>query len=141
MLWIKALHVFFVVTWFAGLLYLPRLFVYHSLTNDDIGKARFRVMEKKLFIIMTIGAIGTAALGSWLLYAYAWSVYGGALGWLHVKLTLVAALAGYHVYCYRILIAFSRQEERHSHQFFRWINEVPAVILLVVLTLTIVKPF
>ena len=141
MLWVKAFHVFFVVSWFAGLLYLPRLFVYHSMISDDIGNERFRVMEKKLFIIMTIGAIGTIVLGGWLLSAYAWSVYGDTQGWLHVKLTLVGALIGYHLYCYRVLVAFSRKEERHTHLYFRWMNEVPALILLAVLILTIVKPF
>tara|TARA_B100001123_G_scaffold350780_1_gene401423 strand:+ start:127 stop:552 length:426 start_codon:yes stop_codon:yes gene_type:complete len=141
MLWVKALHVFFVMSWFAGLLYLPRLFVYHAMTNDDPGRQRFQVMEKKLFIIMTVGALGSIILGGWLLIAYAWSLYGGALWWLHTKLALVAALLGYHLYCYRIIVAFRRQNERHSPLYFRWMNEVPAVILLAVLILTIVKPF
>ena len=141
MLWVKAFHLFFVMSWFAGLLYLPRLFVYHSMTSDDVGRERFRVMERKLFIIMTIGAIGSIVLGSWLLYAYAWSAYGRALGWLHVKLMLVAVLLGFHFYCYRVLAAFSLDDERHTHRYFRWMNEVPAILLLAVLILTIVKPF
>ena len=140
MLWVKAFHVFFVVSWFAGLLYLPRLFVYHSMTTDEAGKSRFRTMEMKLFVIMTIGAIGAVILGGWLLYAYAWSAYA-TVGWLHVKLALVAALLGYHVYCYRVVVAFSRDHEPHTHRYFRWMNEVPALVLLAVLILTIVKPF
>ena len=129
------------MSWFAGLLYLPRLFVYHSMTTDKPGNERFLVMEKKLFIIMTVGALGSIALGGWLLKAYAWSLYGGALWWLHVKLTLVGGLLVYHLYCYRVIVAFSRKKERHSPLYFRWMNEVPAVILLAVLLLTIVKPF
>lgn len=140
MLWIKALHVFFVVSWFAGLLYLPRLFVYHSMTTDEVGKNRFCVMEKKLFIIMTIGAAGAVTLGGWLLHAYAWAAYS-TQGWLHFKLALAATLLGYHIYCYRVVVAFSRDEQRHTHPFFRWTNEVPALVLLAVLILTFVKPF
>ena len=140
MLWVKAFHVFFVVSWFVGLLYLPRLFVYHSLTTDEAGKSRFRTMEKKLFVIMTIGAAGAVTLGAWLLHAYAWAVYS-TQGWLHFKLSLIAALLGYHIYCYRVVVAFSRGEQRHRPTYFRWMNEIPALVLLVVLILTVVKPF
>ena len=140
MLWVKAFHVFFVVSWFAGLLYLPRLFVYHSLTTDEAGKNRFSTMEKKLFVIMTIGAAGTVILGGWLLHAYAWAAYS-TQGWLHFKLGLIAVLLGYHVYCYRVVVAFSRDQQRHRPTYFRWMNEIPALVLLAVLILTIVKPF
>lgn len=140
MLWVKAFHVFFVVSWFAGLLYLPRLFVYHSLTTDEASKSRFCTMEKKLFVIMSIGAAGTVTLGGWLLHAYAWAAYS-TQGWLHFKLGLIAVLLGYHVYCYRVVVAFSRGQQRHQPTYFRWMNEIPALILLAVLILTIVKPF
>ena len=141
MLWIKALHLFFVMSWFAGLLYLPRLFVYHSMTNDDAGHKRFLTMERKLFIIMTVGAVGSVILGGWLLIAYAWSLYGDVLWWLHAKLALVSVLLGYHLYCYQIIVAFRREKERHSALYFRWMNEVPAIILSAIIILTIVKPF
>ena len=98
-------------------------------------------MEKKLFYIMTIGAIGALVLGGWLVSAYPWSVVSRTLGWLHVKLILVAVALGFHLYCYRVLATFSRDNEHHTHVFFRWINEVPALILLAILILTIVKPF
>lgn len=140
MLWVKAFHVFFVVSWFAGLLYLPRLFVYHSLTTDEAGRSRFCTMEKKLFVIMTIGAAGTVTLGGWLLHAYAWAAYS-TQGWLHSKLGLIAVLLGYHVYCYRVVVAFSRDQQRQRSTYFRWMNEIPALVLLAVLILTIVKPF
>ena len=117
MLWVKAFHVFFVVSWFAGLLYLPRLFVYHSLTTDEASKSRFCTMEKKLFVIMSIGAAGTVTLGGWLLHAYAWAAYS-TQGWLHFKLGLIAVLLGYHVYCYRVVVAFlPRSTASPTHLF------------------------
>ena len=140
MLWVKAFHLFFVVSWFAGLLYLPRLFVYHATTEDQAGRSRFSIMEKRLFVIMTIGAAGSAARGGDLLYAYGWDAYA-AVGWLDVKITLIGILIGYHIYCYRVILAFARNEERHTALYFRWMNELPALILLAVLVLTVVKPF
>jgi putative membrane protein len=138
--WIKAWHVIFMVTWFAGLFYLPRLFVYHAACDDAPGRDRFKVMERKLFIIMTIGAIGTAIFGVWLLIGYAWQAFR-ADGWLHAKLALVAALIAYHVYCWKLVNDFRLDRNRHGHVFYRWVNEFPALLLVAVVVLVVVKPF
>jgi len=139
MLWLKAFHVIFVVSWYAGLLYLPRLFVYHAMTDDSATSERFKVMERKLFAIMTIGALGAGGFGGWLLIAY-WPAYSSG-GWLHAKLALVLVLIGFHLYCYRAMVAFRDDRNRHDHVFFRWVNEIPAVVLVAVVILVIVKPF
>lgn len=139
MLWIKAFHVIFVVSWYAGLLYLPRLFVYHAMTEDSATSERFKVMERKLFAIMTIGGAGAAVFGGWLLIAY-WPAY--AVGaWLDAKLALVLVLVGFHLYCFKVLVAFREDRNRHGHVFFRWVNEIPALVLVAVVILVIVKPF
>jgi putative membrane protein len=140
MLWIKALHIIFMVTWFAGLFYLPRLFVYHAETRDEISLARFLVMERKLYIIMTIGAVLTAIFGVWMLVAYAWTAYRET-GWLTAKLLLVAALIGYHLYCWKLVREFRAGTARHSHVFYRWVNEVPSLLLIAIVVLVVVKPF
>ncbi|MGB5177413.1 MAG: CopD family protein [Gammaproteobacteria bacterium] len=140
MIWIKALHVIFMVTWFAGLFYLPRLFVYHADCNDDTGHARFLVMERKLFAIMTIGAVVTTVFGVWMLAAYAWTAYRELL-WLDLKLLLVAALIGFHVYCGILVREFRNGTAHHSHVFYRWINEIPALLLIAIVLLAVVKPF
>jgi putative membrane protein len=125
------------VTWFAGLFYLPRLFVYHALAADPTGSERFKVMERKLYYgIMTPGAVLTLAFGIWL-----WLGYGFSGGWLHAKLTLVAILIAYHVYCGKLLTDFKHDRNRHGHVFYRWLNEFPTVILIAVVILTVVKPF
>jgi putative membrane protein len=137
MLWVKALHVIFMVTWFAGLFYLPRLFVYHAQASDAISIERFKTMERKLYFgIMTPGAILTVLFGSWL-----WLGYGIAGGWLHAKLALVAALVAYHVYCGKLLGDFKRDRNRHGHVWYRWFNELPVLILIAVVILVVVKPF
>ena len=138
-LWVKALHIAFVVAWFAGLLYLPRLFVYHAETNDAIGDERFKVMERKLFMIMTIGGVGAAVFGLWLTADYAWAAYAST-GWFKVKLVLVGALVLYHVWCGKLVADFAVGRNRRGHRFYRLINEVPAVILLAVVILVVVKP-
>lgn len=140
MLWIKALHIIFMVSWFAGLLYLPRLFVYHAMSEDAVSRQRFSVMERKLFVIMTIGAAGTVGFGIWLLAAYAWRAYSGTF-WLHAKLGLVAVLIAYHAYCGKLMLDFRHGRNRHGHVFFRWINEFPALVLVAVVMLAVVKPF
>lgn len=141
MLWIKAFHIIFMVTWFAGLFYLPRLFVYHSMAgNDSRGIARFAIMERKLFWgIMTPGAIVTVVLGLWMLVAN-WSGYMHA-GWMHTKLFLILFLIGYHVWCGKLLIDFRNGENRHSHVWYRWFNEVPVVFLIGIVVLAVVRPF
>ena len=139
MLWVKAFHVFFVVAWYAGLLYLPRLFVYHAQTDDSIGDERFKVMERKLFAIMTAGGVGAVVFGLWLTADYAWAAFA-ASGWFRVKLVLVGALVLFHVWCGRLAADFAAGRNRHGHRFYRLINEVPAVILLAVVILAVVKP-
>ena len=140
MIWIKAVHVIFMVTWFAGLFYLPRLFVYHADCTDETSHARFLVMERKLFAIMTIGAVLTAVFGVWMLGAYAWAAYRELL-WLDLKLVLVTALIGFHVYCGILVREFRNGTARHSHVFYRWINEIPALLLIAIVLLAVVKPF
>jgi len=140
MLWIKALHIIFMVTWFAGLFYLPRLFVYHVGCRDEAGHQRFLVMERKLFAIMTIGAVLTAGFGAWLLVDYAWAAYRHD-GWLMTKLALVAVLIAYHGYCLRIMHDFRDNNNRRSHVYYRWFNEVPALLLIAIVVLAVVKPF
>ena len=137
MLWIKALHIIFMVTWFAGLFYLPRLFVYHAQATDQPGSARFKLMERKLYFgIMTPGAVLTIVFGVWL-----WLGYGISGGWLHAKLALVALLVAYHVYCGKLLADFKHDRNRHSHVWFRWFNELPVLMLVGVVLLVVVKPF
>ncbi len=141
MLWIKAFHVIAMVTWFSGLFYLPRLFVYHAMSTDQISQERFKIMERKLYYgIMTPGAILTILLGVWLLHAYAWQLYKTAL-WLHLKLGLVLILMLYHLYCGYLRRQFQRNQNTHSHVFYRWLNEFPVLLLIGIVILAIVKPF
>jgi len=137
MLWIKALHIIFLVAWFAGLFYLPRLFVYHAMTEDAVGKERFKVMERKLYWgIMAPGAALTVIFGVWL-----WLGYGFTGAWLHAKLAIVALLIAYHLYCGKLLADFARDRNTKSHVWYRWFNEVPTVLLVAAVILTVVKPF
>lgn len=138
MLWLKALHVIFVVTWFAGLFYLPRLFVYHSDTHDRISLDRFKVMERRLLIMMTIGAVLAAIFGIAMIIAAPAYL---RLGWLHAKLTLVAALVGYHFWCWRLVRAFAAERNQHSARWYRWFNEAPGLLLIAIVILVVVKPF
>ena len=138
MLWIKAFHIIFVVTWFAGLFYLPRLFVYHAMAEDEIGRERFLVMERKLFAIMTIGG-GLATLFGVLLIAGNTGVM--RFGWLHAKLALVAGLIAYHAYCWKLMRDFREDRNRHTDLWYRWFNEVPALALVAVVILAVVRPF
>ena len=138
MLWVKALHIVFMVTWFAGLFYLPRLYVYHVLAEDRTSIERFKVMERKLYFgIMTPSMVLTAIFGFWL-----WLGYGITGGWLMAKLALVAVLVGHHFWLGKLMRDFRDDRNRHGHVFYRWINEIPAApILLVVVILVVVKPF
>jgi protoporphyrinogen IX oxidase len=138
MLWLKAFHIVFVVTWFAGLFYLPRLFVYHANATDSLSRERFEAMERRLFVMMTIGAAIAAFLGIWLLIR-APGLLG--MGWLRLKFVLVAALLAYHVWCYRLMVAFRRDDNRHSHRWYRWFNEAPGLLLIAIVVLAVVKPF
>jgi len=144
MLWIKAFHIIFVVTWFAGLFYLPRLFVYHAMTDSEGMRAQFRVMERKLMGITHLGAVLAATFG--LIYLYKLSVLTGPAywqqGWLHVKLLLVTLLIIYHYLCYREMkrLEISGSNPR-SHKFYRWFNEFPALVLVVVIIMVVARPF
>lgn len=141
MLWLKALHLIFMVTWFAGLFYLPRLYVYHAMSTDTISIERFKIMERKLFFgIMTPGMILTFVFGIWMLGSYAWTIYGHS-GWLHAKLGLLALLVGYHIICGIWLLDFKHDRNQHSHVYFRWMNEVPVLFLFAIVILAVVKPF
>jgi putative membrane protein len=136
MLWIKAFHIIFMVTWFAGLFYLPRLFVYHAMCEDEAGKARFRVMERKLFYgIMTPGGLLTVGLGLWL-----WLGYGFSGQWLMWKLLLVLFLVAFHVWCLVALLAFRDERNTRSHVFFRIMNELPVLALIAIVLLVVIKP-
>ena len=138
MLWIKAWHVIFMVTWFAGLFYLPRLFVYHASATDTAGIERFRIMERRLFLIMTIGALLTAAFGIWLL------VINPALlraGWMYAKFALLVLLVAYHVWCWRLLADFAAGRNARPPAWYRWFNEVPTLLLIGIVLLAIAKPF
>ncbi len=141
MLWVKAFHLIFMVTWFAGLFYLPRLFVYHAMSSDSISNERFKVMERKLYYgITTPGGLLTIIFGLWMLYDYGWALYASA-AWLHLKLLIVAILIGYHLYCGKIVKAFKQDDNQNSHLFFRWFNELPVLLLIAVIILVVVKPF
>jgi len=138
MLWLKALHIIAMVTWFAGLFYLPRLFVYHVGALDKVSIDRFQIMERRLFIIMSIGALATLAFGASMVVqspAYL------STGWLQAKLLLVAILIGYHVACYRFMLRFARNQNAHSARWYRGFNEIPSVLLTVIVILAVVKPF
>jgi len=137
MLWIKAWHIIFMVTWFAGLFYLPRLFVYHAMSDDAASKERFKIMERKLFYgIMTPGAVLTITFGLWLMLGYGFSG-----GWLHAKLALVAGLVVYHVYCGKLVADFKHGRNQRSHVYYRWFNELPVLALIAIIILVEVKPF
>jgi putative membrane protein len=139
-LWIKAFHVIFVITWMAALFYLPRLFVYHSSAEDQLSRDRFKIMESKLYKIIMRPSMALATIfGLWVLYL-AWDAFA-ASGWLWLKLAAVVALLGYHHYCARLLRAFAADESPHSERFFRLFNEIPALLLLIIVIMVIVKPF
>lgn len=135
--WIKAFHIIFMVTWFAGLFYLPRLFVYHAMSDDEMSIERFKTMERKLFYgIMTPGAVLTVIFGVWL-----WLGYGFSGAWLNVKVALVLVLVAYHVYCGKLVADFKQDRNRHGHVFYRWLNEFPVLVLIAIVILAVVKPF
>ena len=137
MLWIKSLHIIAMVTWFAGLFYLPRLYVYHSQATDPVSIERFKIMERKLFYgIMTPGALLAMVLGAWL-----WIGYGISGNWLYAKLLLVSLVVIHHFWCFRALKAFQEDRNRRSHVFYRWMNEVPVFYLVGIVILAVVKPF
>jgi putative membrane protein len=137
MLWLKAFHIVFAVTWFAGLFYLPRLFVYHAVATDAPGLERFVLMERRLFAIMTIGAVLTIALGLAMLVAAPSYL---DFRWLHAKFNMVILLIIYHVWCYRLMVALRAGRATHSPRWYRWFNEVPGLLLIAIVVLAVVKP-
>lgn len=139
-LWLKALHIIAMVCWFAGLFYLPRLFVYHAMSEDEISRERFRTMERKLYRgIMLPSMIATLVFGIWLISLN--PGYYFSQGWMHAKLTLVILLIAYHHICGAQLKRFARGENQRSHVFYRWFNEAPVLALLAIVILVVVKPF
>ncbi|MEM7080741.1 MAG: protoporphyrinogen oxidase HemJ [Pseudomonadota bacterium] len=139
-LWIKAFHIIAVICWFAGIFYLPRLFVYHASAEDQISRDRFVVMESKLLnIIMRPAMILSVALGIAMLYM-SWQAFAGSI-WMWLKIALVVALLGYHYYCTVIARRFATGETPHSERFFRLFNELPVLLLIGIVLLVVVKPF
>ena len=143
MLWVKAFHIIFMVSWFAGIFYLPRLFVYHAMSEDTKTQAQFKIMERKLYYFITPFMLLTVGLGLWMLFDYAWMIYKnmGNIGWLHTKLLLVAILVAYHFYCGKLVKDFAEDKNQRGHKFYRWFNEFPVLLLAGIVILTITKPF
>lgn len=140
MLWLKAFHIVAVVTWFAALFYLPRLFVYHAMAEDQVSKDRFKIMERKLYRgIMTPSMVVVIALGVWMITLN--SGYYLSQGWMHAKLALVAFLVAYHFMCGALMKKFAQDINDKSHVFFRWFNEVPVLFLIAIIILVVVRPF
>jgi putative membrane protein len=140
MLWIKSFHIIFMVAWFAGMFYMPRLFVYHAQATDPISLERFKVMERKLYFgIMTPCMVITVVLGLWLLIGYQ---IGAGQGWMHGKLALVAVLVAQHLYLGKLMVDFKHDRNQHGHVFYRWLNEIPTLPALIgIVILVVVKPF
>jgi putative membrane protein len=134
MLWVKALHIFFMVSWFAGLFYLPRLFVHHSMVDDQATRERLKIMERKLFYFVTPWAVLTIIFGFWL-----WFGYGFSGAWLHIKTFLVLLLVIYHIICGKFMLDFRYDRNNRSDVFYRWFNEVPALLLLAIVFLVVLK--
>ena len=137
MLWLKAVHVIAVITWFAGLFYLPRLFVYHADARDSIGIERFKIMERRLFALMTIGAVAGIALGAAMLVAAPLYL---SMPWLRIKLVLVLLVVAYHGYCYKLMRDFARDANARSARWYRAFNEVPSLLLIAIVLLAVIKP-
>ena len=138
MLWLKALHIIAMVTWFAGLFYLPRLFVYHAGTSDETSLARFETMERRLFTLMSIGGAATLAAGIVMLVI---SPDYLSMAWLRIKLLLVGALLVYHYVCFVQMRAFAERRNSHTAAWYRLFNELPSVLLVALVILAVVKPF
>mgnify|MGYP006381044687 FL=1 len=136
MLWVKTFHLVFVISWFAGLFYLPRILVNLALDDQPAAHARLLLMGRKLYRVMTLIAVPALGFGLWL-----WLGYGIAGGWLHAKLVLVVVLIGYHHACGRLLHRFEQGRNTRSHLWFRWFNEIPVLILLATVILVVLKPF
>jgi putative membrane protein len=136
MLWIKALHIIFVTSWFAGLFYLPRLLVNHAMVTDAASSERLKLMEHKLYRFMLPLALLAISFGLWL-----WLGFGITGKWMHPKLMLVAMLVGYHFYCGKLIKDFKQDKNKRSHVWYRWFNELPVILLTMIVILVVVKPF
>ena len=139
MLWVKAFHIIFVVSWFAGLFYLPRIFVNHAMATEPAEIARLKLMERKLYRFITPIAWLALGFGLWLWLGYPDQIAIG--GWLYAKLLLVLVLIAYHYYCGKLVKEFSADLNTHGHVFYRWFNEIPVLVLTAVVVLVTVKPF
>lgn len=140
MIWVKALHIIFMVAWFAGIFYLPRLFVNHAMSEDAAVKSQLLIMEKKLYRFITPWMVLTLIFGTWLLLDYAWVAFAEML-WLKLKIGLALVLVAYHFYCGRIIRKLETGDSQRSHVWYRWFNEFPVIILFIVVILAVVKPF
>jgi protoporphyrinogen IX oxidase len=138
MLWVKAFHIIAVVAWFAGLFYLPRLFVYHADAKDPIGIERFEIMERRLFAIMTIGAAAALGLGAAMVAADPAYL---SMMWLRIKVLLVLLLVAYHVRCYMLMREFAENRNRRTAKWYRGFNEIPSLLLIAIVLLAVLKPF
>lgn len=138
--WLKAIHIMAATTWFAGIFYLPRLFVYHAMAEDQTGRERFQTMERKLYRgIMNPSMIVTLVFGIWMLVVN-WAAYS-QMGWVHAKLALIVLLLIYHHVSLVFLKRFARETNRHGHIFYRWFNEFPVLLLIGIVILAVVRPF
>ncbi len=139
--WLKALHLIFMISWFVGLFYLPRLFVHHAMSLDQPAlDEKFKEMERKLYYFVTPWMILTLVFGTWMLIAGAWTAYGSMM-WLHIKLLLVGVLVAYHFWCRKLMMDFRDGRNRHSHTWYRWFNEFPLLLLVAIVLLAVFKPF
>jgi protoporphyrinogen IX oxidase len=139
MLWVKSFHIIAVICWMAALFYLPRLFVYHAMSSDEISRERFQVMERKLYRAIAIPSmIATVLLGGWTA-SFNWEYYSSS-GWFWLKVGLVALLIGYHHICGRLIRKFSDETITRDHKFFRFFNELPVLLLIPIVILVVVKP-
>lgn len=137
--WIRAFHIIFMVTWFAGLFYLPRLYVYHAMAENQASFELFKIMERRLFGIMTLGAVLTAGFGVWMLILSEGLIL--SMGWFHAKAFLLILLLAYHYGCWRIMQTFRADHNQRSHQWYRWFNEIPGALLILIVIFAVVKPF
>ena len=140
LLWIKAFHLIFMVTWFAGLFYLPRLFINHAMSEDQNTRDHFKLMEKKLYRFTTPWMVLTLVCGGWMLIDYAWAAWGTSI-WLNAKLILIAILVVFHFYCGKLVKLFAEDKNTRSHVWYRYFNEIPAVIMFIVIPLAVLKPY
>lgn len=136
MLWVKAFHIIFVISWFAGLFYLPRIYVNLAMAEHEVERARLLLMAGKLYRFMTPLGVLAIVFGLWM-----WLGFGIQGGWLHAKLLLVLLLIGYHFYCGKLLKAFREGCNAHSHVWYRWFNEMPVLAMMAIVILVVVKPF